>query len=224
VPINAISRSMVKIKAVLWDMDGVLVDNGELHYQAWLETLSALSIPFDRDKFRQTFGMNNAGILTVLMGKPPDADFLEMVSNRKENLFRQLIHGYLHLLPGALEWLMQLSERGILQAVASSAPKENIDVIVQELSIRIYFSALVSGYSLPGKPDPAVFLEVSRRLGTEPKQCVVVEDALAGIAAAMNAGMKCIAVSTTHPKSSLSAADVIVDSLQELTLNAFLEI
>jgi len=221
VPTNVISRSMAKIKAVLWDMDGVLVDSGELHYQAWLKTLTALSIPFDREKFQQTFGMNNQGILTTLLGKPPDAGFLEMVSNRKENLFRQLIHGHLHLLPGALEWLMQLSEKGVLQAVASSAPQENIEVTVDELEIRQYFSALVSGYSLPGKPDPAVFLEAARRLGVEPKQCIVVEDAVAGITAARNAGMKCMAVTTTHPRSSLSAADVVVDSLEELTLGAF---
>jgi beta-phosphoglucomutase family hydrolase len=221
VPINAISRSMVKIKAVLWDMDGVLVDSGELHYQAWLETLTALSIPFDHEKFRQTFGMNNAGILSALMGKPPEPDFLEMVSNRKETLFRQHIHGHLHLLPGVLEWLTQLSEKGVLQAVASSAPQENIEVIVDDLNIRDYFSALVSGYSLPGKPDPAVFLEAARQLGVEPRQCVVLEDAMAGITAARKAGMKCLAVSTTNPRSALSAADIVVDSLEELTLCDF---
>jgi beta-phosphoglucomutase family hydrolase len=212
---------MVNINAVLWDMDGVLVDSGELHYQAWLKTLTALSIPFDREKFQQTFGMNNQGILTTLLGKPPDADFLEMVSNRKETLFRQHIHGHLHLLPGVLEWLTQLSEKGVLQAVASSAPQENIEVIVDDLNIRDYFSALVSGYSLPGKPDPAVFLEAARQLGVEPRQCVVLEDAMAGVEAARNAGMQCIAVSTTNPKSALSAADIVVDSLEELTLCDF---
>jgi HAD superfamily hydrolase (TIGR01509 family) len=197
-------------------MDGVLVDSGELHYQSLVETLTTLSIPFDRDKFRSTFGMNNAGILTILLGKPPEADFLERVSSSKECLFRQLIHGHLQLLPGALEWLSRLQERGILQSVASSAPLENIEATVDELNIRQYFSALISAYSMPGKPDPSVFLEAARQLGVESKQCIVVEDAVAGVTAAKNAGMKCIAVSTTHPKLSLSAADIVVDKWKNL--------
>ncbi len=220
-PTGAISRIMASKRAVLWDMDGILVDSGELHYQSWLETLTALSIPFDCNKFRSTFGMNNNGILTILLGKPPEADFLEVVSNRKEGLFRELIHGRLQLLPGVLGWLKRLQERGTLQAVASSAPEENIEATVDELKIRQYFSAMISAYSMPGKPDPAVFLEAAQQLVVEPKQCVVVEDAVAGVTAAKKAGMKCIAVSTTHPRSSLSAADIIVDSLEELDLGAF---
>jgi beta-phosphoglucomutase len=212
---------MVSKRAVLWDMDGVLVDSGELHYQSWLETLTTQSIPFDREKFRSTFGMNNNGILTILLGKPPEADFLEMVSDRKEGLFRELIHGRLQLLPGVLGWLEQIHERGTLQAVASSAPQANIQATMDELNIRQYFSALISAYSMPGKPDPAVFIEAARQLGVEPEQCVVVEDAVAGIAAARRAGMKCIAVCTTHPRSALSAADIVVESLEELTLEDF---
>lgn len=104
-PIAAILRNMVSKHAVLWDMDGVLVDSSELHYQSWLETLTALSIPFDRDKFHATLGMNNYGILTFLLGKPTEADFLEMVTDRKEGLILGLIHGGLKLLPGVLGWL-----------------------------------------------------------------------------------------------------------------------
>ncbi len=208
-------------RGVLWDMDGVLVDSGELHYQSWLETLNAVSIPFDREKFRRTFGMNNAGILTILLGKPPEPDFLEMVSDRKEGLFREMIHGKLQLLPGALALLKGLSDRGMLQAVASSAPCANIESIVDELDIRVYFSALISAYAMPGKPDPTVFLEAARQLSLRPEQCVVVEDAVAGVSAARKAGMRCIAITTTHPRQSLAEADRVVDSLDELTLEDF---
>jgi beta-phosphoglucomutase len=191
-------------RAVLWDMDGVLVDSGEQHYQSWLQTLTELSIPFDREKFRQTFGMNNTRILTI-------------------QLFRELIQGNLQLLPGVLNWLKHLHKRGILQAVASSAPHKNIEAIMNELDIRGYFSALISAAAMPGKPDPTVFLEAATQLGVKPGQCVVVEDAVAGVEAACQAGMKCIAVSTTHPVSSLSEADKVVDSLEELELNDFLQ-
>jgi beta-phosphoglucomutase len=204
--------------AVLWDMDGVLVDSSELHYQSWLETLKSLSIPFDRDQFRRTFGMNNTGILTILLGRAPDAEFVDMVSDHKESRFRQLMRGRLQLLPGALKWLNELHDRGVLQAVASSAPYANIEASVDELDIRQYFSVLISAYLMPGKPDPAVFLETARQLSVPPKQCVVVEDAVVGVAAAKNAGMKCIAISTTHPRSALSAADIVVDNLEELAI------
>jgi beta-phosphoglucomutase-like phosphatase (HAD superfamily) len=92
---------------------------------------------------------------------------------------------------------------------------------VDELNIRQYFSALISAYAVPGKPDPAVFLEAARQLGVEPGQCVVVEDAVAGVAAAKKARMKCIAVCTTHPRLALSAADIVVDTLEELSQEAF---
>lgn len=212
---------MASKRAVLWDLDGVLVDSAELHYQSWLETFSTLSIPFDRNKFKQTFGMNNAGILTFLLGKPPEADFLQMVSDRKERRYRELLRGRLQLLPGALKWLTWLWEQGFLQALASSAPVANIEATMNELNIRRYFSTLVSASSMPGKPDPAVFLEAARQLGVKPAVCVVVEDAIAGVEAAKAAEMKCIAVSTTHPRSSLAIADIVVDSLEELTPNDF---
>jgi beta-phosphoglucomutase len=221
VPIVAISRNMVNKRAVLWDMDGVLVDTGELHYQSWLDPLAGLSIVFDRDTFKKTFGMNNAGILTILLEKPPAKEILERVSNLKESRFRELLRGHLQLLPGALQWLHRLWEKGTLQAIASSAPDENIAAIVDEAGIRQYFSALISAYSMPSKPDPAVFLEAAGQLGVEPRQCTVVEDAIAGVTAAKKAGMKCIAVCTTNPRSSLSAADIVVDDLEELTLDAF---
>jgi HAD superfamily hydrolase (TIGR01509 family) len=208
-------------QAVLWDMDGVLIDSSELHYQAWLETLTALSIPFDRDKFQSTLGMNNNSILTFVLGKPPEPDFLQMVCERKESLFKQEIRSQLNLLPGALFWLKHLSEVGILQAVASSGPYENLEAITDVLDIRRYFAALISADTLPGKPDPAVFLEACRRLGSEQSCCIVVEDSIVGIAAAKSAGMKCIAVATTHPRQSLAAADIIVDSLEDLTLADF---
>ncbi len=216
-PTAGTSRNMGNKIAVLWDMDGVLVDSGELHFQSWQQTLLPLAIPYDRKKFDATFGMNNYGILTLLMGRPPEQDFFQMVSDRKEILFRELIHGQMQMLPGARMWLEKLHENGIRQAVASSAPCENIEAIIDELEIRQYFAALVSAFALPSKPDPAVFLEAASQLGCEPSACTVVEDSVAGVAAARKAQMRCIAVTTTHPRSSLVGADLIVDSLEALT-------
>lgn len=209
------------VEAVIWDMDGVLVDTGELHYQTWVKTLAEIGIPFSWEQFQQTFGMNNAGLLTYLLGKPLTEEFISEISERKERLFRQEMRGNVQLLPGAREWLERLSRQGCRQAIASSAPQENIDALVDALGIRGYFQALLSAGKIPGKPDPAVFLLAAERLGATPPRCVVVEDAVAGVEAARRAGMRCLAVTTTNPREALLGADLIVNSLLDLPEEAF---
>ena len=202
-------------------MDGVLVNTGELHFQSWVMALTEVGIPFDREKFRQTFGMNNNGILTVLLEHPPEPAFLANVSDRKESLFRQMIRGKVHPMPGVRTWLERLQSMGYRQAVASSAPMANIDSLVDEMRIRAYFSAIVSAYDMPSKPDPAVFLEAARQFALPPKKCVVIEDAIPGVNAAHRAGMKCIAITTTNPGQDLSEADIILDNLEDLKSEYF---
>ena len=206
---------------VLWDMDGVLVDTGELHYVSWKLPLDEAGIPFDREIFRKTFGMNNAGILAYLLGENPPQGLVQQISERKEEIFRQSVHGNVHPLPGVIAWLERLQRQGAGLAVASSAPSANIEVLVAELKIRSYFDALVSGADLPGKPDPATFLAAAQRLEIPPGRCVVVEDAIAGVQGAKTAGMKCIAVTNTNAADALAKADLIVDSLEELPDDSF---
>lgn len=206
---------------VLWDMDGVLVDTGELHFISWKKTLDEASIPFDREDFRKTFGMNNTGILEYLCGEKPDPETIQKISDHKEAIFRESAPGNVQPLPGVMDWLVRLQGVGARMAVASSAPYANIEVLVEELKLRPYFQALVSGANLPGKPDPATFLEAARQLGLAPSACVVVEDAIAGVQGAINAGMKCIAVTNTNPPQALAEADLVVDSLTELPREVF---
>jgi beta-phosphoglucomutase family hydrolase len=212
---------MKGMRGVLWDMDGVLVSTGEFHFQAWSKTLAEYDVPFTREEFRATFGMNNARILEVLLEGSPAPELVEEISERKEVLFRQSVKGQARLLPGVREWLDRCAAWGIKQAIASSAPPANIDVLVDELGIRTYFAAIVSGDELPGKPDPAVFLKAAQAIGVAPERCVVVEDAVAGVEAAGRGGMKCIAVTTTNPAEVLKAADIVVRSLDELAPEEF---
>jgi beta-phosphoglucomutase family hydrolase len=208
-------------QGVIWDMDGVLVDTGEFHFQAWSRALPEYGIPFSRELFAATFGMNNAGILAVLLGRTPAPELLAKISDRKEQLFRQAIRGHAQPLPGVLAWLERLKAAGMRQAIASSAPPANIDALVDELGLRDYFDAIASGFDLPGKPDPALFLKVARLISVPPERCVVVEDAVAGVGGARRAGMKCIAVTTTNPAHALNEADVIVERLDTLSLDTF---
>ncbi len=203
-------------RAVLWDLDGVLADSGPFHYESWKQTLPAYGIPFDNEKFTRTFGMNNYGVLTTLLGHEPDRALSDEISDRKETLFRQLIRGKIQPLPGVRSWLPRLKELDYRNAVASSAPQENIDAILDALDLRRFFDAVVSSAGMPSKPDPAVFLLAAERVGVPPERCTVVEDAISGVEAAKRAGMRCIAVTNTNTRAALSKADIVVDSLEEL--------
>jgi len=205
------------LHAVLWDMDGVIVDTFDAHYLAWQHTFDELSQPFDIEMFRKTFGMNNRLILTTIFERDLSERFIQRVSDRKEILFRESIKGSAKLLPGVKECLKRFAEMGIKQAVASSAPQANIDALLDELGIRSYFQAEAAGATLKGKPDPAVFLLAAKLLGIEPVHCLVIEDAVAGVEAARRGGMKCVAVQTTNSADKLSVADVVLKDLTCLT-------
>ncbi len=213
---------MTNIAAILWDMDGVLADTGLLHYETWKLVLDAQGIPFDLETFGKIFGRNNASSLEALLGHPPSVELLSLVDTVKEETFRQLVPKRVRLLPGVLRWLEAFGQHNLLQAVASSAPMENIDLLVDVLGIRGYFAHLVSGHSMPGKPDPAVFLEAARRVGVEPERCLVIEDSPAGIAAARRAGMRCVAVATTHEAGKLGEAQIILPTLEGVNVEEML--
>jgi beta-phosphoglucomutase len=207
----------VILRGVLWDLDGVLVDTGEFHYISWKDTLPDYGIPFSSELFRKSFGMNNEGVLTFLMGHKPAPDLLAEIDNRKESAFRQAIHGHAQLLPGVADWLKILHRKGVCMAVGSSAPMANVEVLVDETGIRPYFQALVSANGKPSKPDPWVFLHAAQLINVPPEACWVVEDAVAGVEAAHRAGMRCVAVTTTNPSQALQAAEIVVDRLDQLS-------
>ncbi|GAB4530897.1 MAG: hypothetical protein Kow0063_09570 [Anaerolineae bacterium] len=113
------------------------------------------------------------------------------LDERKEAQFRQTLHGRVQPPPGVCLWLERLKAAKSPLAIASSALPANIEIIVDDLKLRAYLAAAVSGYTLPGKPVPALFLEAARRIDIAPERCMVVEDAVAGVEAARRAGMKC---------------------------------
>ena len=205
------------LNAVLWDMDGVIVDTFDGHFRSWKQTFEELGHPFSLEDFRRTFGMNNRLILSTLLGYEMDEETFQRVSDHKEELFRQGLKETVKALPGVLDWLERFSHLGLRQAVASSAPQENIEATLDGLDIRRYFQAEAAGATLKGKPDPAVFLMAARLLEVNPENCLVIEDSVAGVEAARRAGMKCVALLTTNPAEKLETADVIVRDMDHFT-------
>lgn len=201
---------------VIWDMDGVLVDTGEFHWLAWQEALADYGLSMTYEQFRTMFGMVNRDILTFLLGERATPELIQAIGDHKEACFRRLIQGRVQPLPGVRHWLEHLAADGAGQAIASSAPPANIALLLDTLGIRPFFQAVIASEGMPGKPAPDVFLAAARALGLPPARCVVIEDAIPGVAAAKAAGMACIAVTTTNPAEALAAADRVVPSLDGL--------
>jgi HAD superfamily hydrolase (TIGR01509 family) len=202
---------------VLWDMDGVLVDTMELHHQAFATVFAEWGVPFTWDDLRATTGMNNTTILGRFLGPASTPELMNRISDAKETRFRERIRGNVAPLPGVRELVEQLYAREVPQAVASSAPPANIDLLVDEMKLGACFAALISGERLPAKPAPDVFLRAAQRIGVAPEGCVVIEDSVAGVRGAKQGGMKCVAVTTSFPASALREADWVVASLAGLT-------
>ncbi|MEN4041577.1 MAG: HAD family phosphatase [Anaerolineaceae bacterium] len=201
--------------AILWDMDGVLVDSGQVHYQAWQKVLQPYPIPYSWDIFAHTFGMTNTAIIQYLF-QNPSPEFIRGLDEEKELQFRAKVPGNVKEIPGARKWLGQFHTWNYPQAICSSAPPANIETILDEMQLRPYFSALVSAVKMASKPDPAVFLTAAEMLQIPPERCIVFEDAPAGIKGARRAGMKCIALTTTHPADDLQEADLVIGNLAQL--------
>jgi beta-phosphoglucomutase family hydrolase len=211
---------MAMNRAVLWDMDGTLVDSAEYHWQAWRDTMSREGFPVTHGQFLATFGQRNDSILRLWLGEKATPELIQRIGNAKEMLYRQIVreHGIVPL-PGALECINLLHRQGWKQAIASAAPRANVETILDALHAGECFEAIVSAEDVHrGKPDPEVFLIAATKLGAAPKQCIVVEDAEHGIEAARAAGMKSIGVSQNGKHLP---ADIVVRSLDLLDENAF---
>jgi beta-phosphoglucomutase len=209
--------------AVIWDVDGTLVDTAELHFQAWLELCHELGRPFDRADFAATFGRRNPEILRYLFGDRFQEAEIDDLGNRKEEFYKAAARRGVSLLPGAGPLLEGLHAAGFRQAIGSSAPLGNIDLILALTGTARFFDAISSMEDTQrGKPDPQVFQVAAVKLGVEPARCVVVEDAVAGVQAARAGGMKCIGVTFVghHPDESLRAAgaDLVVRTLETVTV------
>lgn len=206
-------------KAVLWDLDGTLVDSAGLHWISWRDTLAAEGIRITRQQFLDSFGQKNDRILPVWLGPDTPPERIRRVGEAKEAEYRRLVqvHG-LTPLPGAAEWLRRLHLRGWKQAIASSAPRQNVQVMLRALAVDREIDAVVGAEDVSaGKPDPEVFLAAAARLDVPPDRCVVVEDAAVGVDAARRAGARSVGVGSAAGPD----ADLLVRSLTELPDDAF---
>jgi tRNA threonylcarbamoyl adenosine modification protein YeaZ len=205
-------------RAVIWDMDGVMVDSAACHFKAWQAAFKKRGIDYTEEDFRHGFGQRNDNIISTILGANANPEVIEAIAAEKEAGFRRRIGRRIEPLPGVATLMRSLAGKGYKMAVASSAPLKNIDLIIKGLKLEGCCPVIISERDVTrGKPDPQAFLMAAERLGVKPQNCLVIEDAVAGVAAAGRAGMAAIAVTNTHPAESLEQADLIVASLEEVT-------
>jgi len=199
-------------RAVIFDVDGVLVDSYHAHLEAWMRLGEKLGRPVAEGQFIHTFGRRNPEIFHALWGDAvPDSE-IPRWGDWKETAYREIVTARFPV--------DALKAAGFLLAVGSSGPPENVRIALEGLGRARLFDAIVTGAEVRvGKPDPEVFLKASAKLGLEPHSAAVVEDAVAGVEAAVRAGMTAIALVGTTTREALAeaGADLVVASLRELT-------
>ncbi len=210
---------MSEFTAAIFDMDGTLLDNMPLHFRAFqifIERYGLRRPP--ADVAVRLIGKRNSEILPVLFERSLTPEEVARYSQEKEQIYREMLAGVAPL-PGLLRFLDLLDQRQVRIGLATSAPRENVAPTLEALGIANRFSAITLGEEVPhGKPAPDIFLEAAQRLGHPADRCIVFEDSHAGIAAAHAAGMRCVALATTHPASELRPAnpDLIITDYDEL--------
>ncbi len=204
----------------IFDWDGVVIDSSDHHIEGWRRLAKEEKLDFPEHLFKQSFGMKNLEIIPHLWKWTSDPAEIRRLDLKKEGMYRDIMReNGLVALPGVGAILDVLAARSVPCAIGSSAPLANITTGLEILGFGAYFSAIVSGEDVRlGKPSPQIFLEAARRLDARPPQCVVFEDAKVGVAAGKAAGMTVVAITNTYPAHELAGADLIVDSLERISI------
>ncbi len=207
--------------AAIFDMDGVISHTNPFHAEAFRAFFKNHNIEqATEEEFEQhMYGKHNSYIMQHFFKRPISPEELRTLEFEKEQLFRVIYKGDVAPIKGLIEFLGQLKDSGFKLAVATSAPKENMDLILDELNIRSLFSSTLSSEDVKlHKPHPEVYLKSAENLGIPIKQCIVFEDSFSGITAAQNAGMKVVAVLSTHKRDELPPSDIYIQNYTEITV------
>jgi len=209
------------LKAVIFDVDGVLVDSYHAHFLSWRHLGNEHGVEVTEEQFASTFGRTSRDIL-ARWDRSFDERAIARLAERKEELYRDIVRADFPTMYGAERLLDELAAAGVALALGSSGPPENVELSMEKLG-RDRFDAYVTGFDVEhGKPAPDVFLTAARRLGVSPAECVVIEDAVPGLQAAKAAEMAAVGlVSTGHTRYELIAADpdLVVAWLDELSVD-----
>lgn len=212
--------------AVIFDMDGVICHTNPFHKKAFEAFFDNYKISYSEQEFEQhMYGKHNSYILSHFFKRTIAGEELLLLEDEKESLFRSIYKEEVEALPHFLQFLTELKKHKILTGVATSAPRANLDLILEELSIRGKMESLMASEDVKEhKPSPEVYLTTAQRLGVIRANCLVFEDSFSGVSAAINAGMKVVGVLSTHKKEELPPCDFYINDYSDITVDKVLEI
>lgn len=216
---------MAAKRALIFDMDGTIVDNMAFHTQSWITFFERRGRAIDADEFfRTTAGRQGKEIIRSHMGEQLDDDEVATLNHEKEAVYRELYAPHLKAVDGFEDLIADARSQGIALAVGTAAPPANVEFTLDGLDLRRHFETVVGATDVPrGKPHPDVFIEAARRCGALPQDCIVFEDAPLGVEAARRAGMRVVVITTTLPREAFAEFDnviAIVDDFSNLSLDS----
>jgi len=211
------------VNGVIFDMDGVLLHNLDLHIQAFKLFGDENGRNLTSKQIQAVFGRKNSDMLQALLEKELTGEEIRRYEARKEKLYRDLIRPQLHerMVEGLPELLRAIRSENLGTALATSGPRDNVDMVLDELDLRQDFDAIVTGDQvIQGKPHPEVFLLAAKKLNLPAFECVVFEDSFSGVEAALRAECKCVALATTHTRDELRQVSPhrIIDNFRQITV------
>ncbi|MGV9171600.1 MAG: HAD family hydrolase [Promethearchaeia archaeon] len=210
---------------VIFDMDGVLADTGPIHFESWKKMAEEQGAEFTKDFFEETFGQQAVTITRKLLGDEYTQEKIEELAERKERYYREMVQGQLEPLPGVMDLIETLDQKGVKLGVGSSGAAANVNLLLTGLDIKDYFDVIITAEDVEkGKPEPDVFLQAAQKVSVKPRNTIVIEDAPVGIEAARRASMKTIALTTTHNRKSLIEADLVVENLKYVSINDIVDL
>jgi beta-phosphoglucomutase len=212
-------------KAAIFDMDGVLMDNNPWHIDAWIEFASRYGFIMTRGEVEASFGNTNRDYLFKLFGKYLPEDEVERMAKEKEDIYKDSIRNVMQPLPGLIPFLDSLREADFSIGIVTGGPLSNVEFVLSQLGISAYFEKVVHDALVKkGKPDPEGYLLAADLLGVDPSRCVVFEDSVNGVMAAVAAGMRVVGINTGGNPEKLEKAHLICNDFKDITSGEVLQL
>ncbi|MFY0601508.1 MAG: HAD family phosphatase [Cyclobacteriaceae bacterium] len=205
---------------LIFDMDGVIVENHEYHFLAWQKLANARGVEVSEEFYKNNMnGRTIDDLVKVVFDLDVSREEARAIGMEKEEIYRDLYKNHRAVTNGLIPFLKSAKDQEIPMIVGTSAPEENVIFTLDGLDLRKYFLGVVDDMMVTkGKPDPEVYLKCAEAIGRKPENCIVFEDAVSGIKAGKSAGAKVIALATSHKREELEA-DLIIDNFEGFTLN-----
>jgi len=221
-----IIANIMKQQCVIFDMDGVICHTNPDHGKAFEAFFDKYQIPHTQQEFEDhMYGKHNGYIMTYFFKRPISGEELKQLEDEKESMFREIYKDKVETIPHYLPFLEELKSRGFKTAVATSAPRANLDLIINALKIEDKMDSMMASQDVQQhKPNPEVYLKSAERVGVSPSNCVVFEDSFSGVTAALNAGMKVVGVLSSHTKEQLPPCNFYINDYSEVNVEKILEL